>query len=70
MGQTMPISGMNPWVPKECPFGLDGPELTPCYWKTEMEELKKMGLTPGSPVAPLPVTGKKAETLKNKFLEE
>jgi len=29
-----------------------------------------MGLTPGSLVAPPPITGKEAEALKKKFLEE
>lgn len=70
MGQTMPVSGMNPWVPAQYPFGPNGPDLTPCYWKTEMEELKKMGLPPGSPVAPPPITEEEAKALKKKFLEE
>lgn len=67
MGQTMPVSGMNPWVPTQYPFGLNVPDLTPYYWKTEMKELKKMGLTPGSLVAPLLITEEEAEALKKKF---
>ena len=42
----------------------------PYYWKTEMEELKKMSLTPGSPVASLPITEEEVKALKKKFLEE
>lgn len=56
-------------VPTQYPFGLNGPDLTPYYWKTEMEELKKMGLTPGDQVAPPPITEEEAEALKKKFLE-
>lgn len=66
----MPISRMNPWVPTQYPFGLNGPDLTPYYWKIEMEELKKMGLTPGSPVAPPLITEEEAEALKKKILEK
>lgn len=46
------------------------PDLTPYYWKTEIEELKKMGLTPGSPDAPPPITVEEAKALKKKFLKE
>lgn len=70
MAQTTPIPGMSPWILKQYPFRLDGPDLMPYYWKKEMEDLKKMGLTPGSPVAPPPVREKEAEALKKKFLEE
>lgn len=70
MGQTTPVPRVNPWVPKQYPFGLDGLDLMPYYWKKEMQQLKKMGLTPGSPVAPPPVRGKEAEALKKKFLED
>lgn len=57
------------WVPTKYPFSLNRPDLVPCYWKTEMEELKKMSLTPGNPVVPVPVT-KEVDALKKTFLEE
>lgn len=33
---------------------MNGPDVMAYYWKTEMEELKKMGLAPGSLVASPP----------------